>query len=120
MARCGICGRPLSNPKSVRKGIGPICLSKLQKDIREGKAQDRIERLKLRAHRQYSRNVKKYPLGEGETRCKNCGKPVFYSSEDACPGAYCCMPCCPYAAVSPCPQEEKKGGIVEALAKVRD
>lgn len=27
--RCGMCGRPLSDPVSVREGIGPICKAKL-------------------------------------------------------------------------------------------
>ncbi len=29
---CGICGRSLSDPKSVKRGIGPKCEAKLQKN----------------------------------------------------------------------------------------
>jgi len=27
--KCGKCGRPLSNPESIRRGIGPICMARL-------------------------------------------------------------------------------------------
>lgn len=27
--KCGICGRPLTDPESVGRGIGPDCLGKL-------------------------------------------------------------------------------------------
>ena len=30
-AYCRICGRPLYDPESVKKGIGPICESRLKK-----------------------------------------------------------------------------------------
>lgn len=115
--RCGICGRPLSNPDSIRKGIGPKCAAKLRSGELNGRDLH-IEKLRLKAHREYNKNLKKYPvLQEGEVRCKNCGRPVFYHPDDGCPDAYCCSPCCPYATISPCPREEKHGSLVDNLAK---
>lgn len=28
-AKCRVCGRPLTNPESIKKGIGPICMEKV-------------------------------------------------------------------------------------------
>lgn len=111
--RCGMCGKPLKNPKSVRRGIGPVCYSKLQKgELRE--KLDRVEALRLKARKQYSKNIRKYPLSPGEVRCKNCGMPVYYEEGDGCPDAYCCFPCCPYADRTPCPREELMAAKKEA------
>jgi len=35
--RCRVCGRPLRVPKSVERGIGPVCWARLQK---EGEAEE--------------------------------------------------------------------------------
>ena len=112
--RCGICGKPLSNPTSLRRGIGPVCYARMQRGELKEKL-DRIEELRLKARKRYAKNVRKYPLQEGEVRCENCGLPVFYKEEDPCPGPFCCMPCCPYANKSPCPMEELTGGVVKNL-----
>jgi len=32
LPKCRICGRPLSNPKSIKAGIGPICACKMERD----------------------------------------------------------------------------------------
>ena len=116
--RCNICGKPLSNETSLRRGIGPVCyknhISKL--DYRE-ELNSRIEKMRIKARREYSKNLKKYKLKEGETRCKNCGKPIIYQEADGCPNAFCCSPCCPYATISPCPREKKFGSVVDALSK---
>ncbi|AGK61474.1 hypothetical protein Asulf_01491 [Archaeoglobus sulfaticallidus PM70-1] len=115
--RCGICGKPLSNPDSVRKGIGPKCAQKLRSADFRSQMEERIQKLRLKAHREYNKNLKKYPiLQEGEVRCKNCGRPVYYHPDDGCPGPFCCSPCCPYATISPCPREQKMGSLVDALA----
>ncbi|RLI84065.1 hypothetical protein DRP07_02165 [Archaeoglobales archaeon] len=115
--RCAICGRPLSNPQSLRRGIGPKCYAKYFKSGEFKK--DRIEELRRKAAKEYHKNVKKYPLQEGEVRCKNCGKPVVYKESDPCPDAFCCTPCCPYATISPCPWEKERGrgSLVNSLAK---
>lgn len=68
--RCGMCGKPLKNPKSVRRGIGPVCYSKLQKGELKDKL-DRVEALRLKARSQYSKNIRKYQPGPGEVRCKD-------------------------------------------------
>ena len=34
--RCLICGRRLTDPVSVRRGIGPVCLARILKRRREG------------------------------------------------------------------------------------
>ena len=46
--RCAICGRPLSNPQSLRRGIGPKCYAKYFKSG-EFKKVDRIEELRRKA-----------------------------------------------------------------------
>ncbi len=116
--RCGICGKPLSNPDSVRKGIGPVCYRKYTTNLDFiERLNSRIEWLRIKAHKEYHKNLKKYPeLKEGEVRCKNCGRPVFYSDGDGCPDAYCCSPCCPYATISPCPREQMMGSVVDVLS----
>ena len=111
--RCGICGKPLSNETSVRRGIGPVCYSRLRKGELDDKL-SRVEVLRLKARRDYHKNVKKYPLEEGEVRCKNCGKPVVYKEGDGCPDAFCCFPCCPDADKSPCSREKKFGTFITA------
>ena len=30
LGMCGVCGRPLTDPESIKIGIGPICLSRLK------------------------------------------------------------------------------------------
>ncbi len=30
-AYCRVCGKPLTDPESVKKGIGPVCESRLEK-----------------------------------------------------------------------------------------
>jgi len=121
--RCGICGRPLSNEKSIRRGIGPICYKKHVTTLEDPEMRDpyreRIEKLRLKAHRNYIKNIRKYPLKEGEVRCKNCGRPVVYQEGDGCPDAFCCSPCCPYATISPCPREQRFGSVVDALGKAQ-
>jgi hypothetical protein len=37
LGQCGVCGRPLTDPESILRGIGPVCLSKLQKRRSHGK-----------------------------------------------------------------------------------
>jgi len=106
--RCGICGKPLKNPTSVRRGVGPVCYRRFQNG-ELGEKLSRVEELRLKARKQYSRNVRRYPLKEGEVRCKNCGRPVIYDEGDGCPDAYCCFPCCPYADKKTCPREEIYG-----------
>jgi hypothetical protein len=112
--KCGICGRALSNPDSVRRGIGPVCARNIRTgDIKDGQ-RIRIDKLRMEMARKYQRHLKRYPeLKEGEVRCKNCGIPVHYSNEDGCPGPYCCSPCCQYATTSPCPREQKMGSMVD-------
>ncbi len=31
MVNCNICGRPLTAPKSVARGVGPVCWAKLKR-----------------------------------------------------------------------------------------
>ena len=112
--RCGICGKPLSNQTSLRRGIGPVCYARLQKGELDDKL-SRIDALRLKARKKYAKNVRKYPLKEREVRCKNCGMPVHYEERDPCPGPFCCFPCCPYADKTPCPHEEVRKGVVENL-----
>jgi hypothetical protein len=35
MVKCGKCGRKLTNPISVRRGIGPICWEKIEKEVEQ-------------------------------------------------------------------------------------
>jgi len=37
MTRCAICGRELTDPDSVKRGIGPVCAENLKKRIEEAK-----------------------------------------------------------------------------------
>ena len=30
--RCGICGKPLKDPQSIQRGVGPVCFSRLSKE----------------------------------------------------------------------------------------
>jgi len=116
VGRCAVCGRRLTDPESVRRGIGPKCYRKVHGGDYQKRQEERIERLRAKAREKYHENVRKYPLREGEVRCENCGKPVLYHEGDGCPGPYCCSPCCPYATVSPCPHERKRASVVDALA----
>ena len=38
-AHCMICGRPLTNPVSVKRGIGPVCYAAILKKRREKEAE---------------------------------------------------------------------------------
>jgi hypothetical protein len=38
MVRCKICGRELTNEKSVTKGIGPVCSGKIKESILNGES----------------------------------------------------------------------------------
>lgn len=116
MIRCGVCGRPLKNETSVRRGIGPVCYKKYFQEMSEGERQDHVQKKRIEARRNYNKNIRKNPLQEGEIRCKNCGMPVIYHEDDGCPDAFCCTPCCPYAAVKPCPREKKLGSVIDNLS----
>lgn len=111
---CAVCGRRLTNPESVRRGVGPVCYRRMNRQDFQKQQEERIEKLRAKAREKYYENVRKYPLREGEVRCENCGRPVLYHEGDGCPGPYCCSPCCPYATISPCPRERKIA--VDALA----
>ncbi len=39
MSNCSICNRQLSDPESIKRGIGPICYGKVQAELEEGKEQ---------------------------------------------------------------------------------
>ena len=38
--RCRVCGRLLTNPKSVERGIGPVCWVRLQEEGASEEAED--------------------------------------------------------------------------------
>jgi len=38
--RCLICGRLLTAPKSVKRGIGPVCLARLLKEYKTEEAEN--------------------------------------------------------------------------------
>ena len=38
---CRICGRRLTNPVSVKRGIGPVCLARLKKESETEEAENR-------------------------------------------------------------------------------
>lgn len=41
---CAICNKPLSDPKSVRQGIGPICWARIMADL-EGNPDEYVDRM---------------------------------------------------------------------------
>lgn len=113
---CAVCGRRLTDPESVRRGMGPVCYRRTHRQDRQKQQEERIEKLRAKAREKYHENVRRYPLGEGEVRCENCGRPVLYCEGDGCPGPYCCSPCCPYTTISPCPREQKRASLFDTLA----
>jgi len=40
MAQCAICNRPLSDPESIKRGIGPICLGKVKAEQEKNEQQE--------------------------------------------------------------------------------
>ena len=70
MTRCAVCGRKLTNPKSVVKGIGPICLQKLEKNDVEFKVRDMLKGLRLPCY-----------LEPNLKYCKDC----IYKNDKSCP-----------------------------------
>ena len=80
--RCAICSKPLSDPKSVQRGIGPICWKK--------KELDRIK---------------------NKNGCIECGHKIFQIEKFNTLGLPCnvyCCGCCPYSDNFPCPRENIK------------
>ncbi|MDF1509714.1 DUF6011 domain-containing protein [Robertmurraya sp. DFI.2.37] len=39
---CPVCGRPLKSPKSISKGIGPVCEKKLEK-LKDNADEDQLK-----------------------------------------------------------------------------
>lgn len=93
--RCRVCGRKLTNQKSVDRQIGPVCWSKLEKSNLQ-------ENMQL-------------PLHKYETRCSECKHPIkdvkhillWRDHYDVLCTRYCCA-CCPETDSIPCPREAKQ------------
>lgn len=56
IVRCGVCNRPLTDPKSIEAGVGPVCGGKqagksrnLVKTLRQDHQSDYVEMLDLAA-----------------------------------------------------------------------
>jgi len=100
--RCRVCGRKLSNPKSVSRQIGPVCWSKLE-------TSNSADNMKL-------------PLHKYETRCRDCKHPIadvkhilmWRQRFDELCTQYCCA-CCPAKDLDPCPGEKLRPPIQEQL-----
>jgi len=96
--RCRICGRKLTNPKSVQRQIGPICWNRL--GINDNR---------------------KIKLTKSQTRCAECGMPmqdirqiVLWRERWAPECAKYCCGCCPKRNDLPCPGDIKTKAWQEA------
>jgi hypothetical protein len=105
---CMRCGRTLTNPTSVARGIGPECI---KHDLRTGGGGSGTP-TKLSS-----------PISnENNVMCKSgCGTLVTHVLEyEGLPcNLYHCS-CCPVKNESPCPKEKKFGGVLENLAKAQN
>jgi len=89
ISRCCICGKELWDPKSVNRGIGPVC--------------DKIIEQKAKQKVQWEENIE-YFANKSEPKEKPLGIEIFEKLKLPCNHYDCIEGSCPFATFKRCPR----------------